>query len=138
MPILNTLRLRNRLTQHGMPDDQAQDLVDELDNALTTAVSIQVATKADVADLRGEMRERVGALSAKVTMIQWGLGLLVTAMIVGLAMLFSQQQRLTAVETRLTAVETRLTTMEATLGQLKTAVERLVHQPPSSEPPPGR
>ena len=49
MPILNTLRLKNRLTQHGTPDDQAQNLIDELDDALTTAVSSQVAWKSGVA-----------------------------------------------------------------------------------------
>ena len=115
MPILNTLRLKNRLTQHGMPDDQAQDFVDELDDALTTAVSAQVATRADVAELRGDLKADLestrGDLRGDIKMLQWMGGTLLALMLIVLGLVFSQQQR--------------LATVEATLAQLKTAVETL-------------
>ena len=120
MPILNTLRLKNRLTQHGMPDDQAQDFVDELDDALTTAVSAQVATKADIADLRGEVR-------GDIKMLRWMGGTLLALVLIVLGLGLSQQQRLATVEA---TVGQRLTAIETTLDQLKTAVEtgKTAHQ----------
>ena len=53
MPIVDTLRLKTRLSDNGMPEGQAQALVEELDEALTTAVTAQVATKVEVVELRG-------------------------------------------------------------------------------------
>ena len=133
MPILNTLRLKNRLTEHGMPDDQAQGLVDELDEALTTAVSDQVATRADIADLRGEMNALHAATKADIAdlrgkvrgdikMLRWMGSTLVALVLVVLGLVFTQQQRLATVET---TVGQRLTAIETTLDQLKTAVETL-------------
>ncbi len=52
MPIVDTLRLKTRLSDSGMPEPQAQVLVEELDDALSTAIVAQVATKADVVELR--------------------------------------------------------------------------------------
>ena len=52
MPIVDTLRLKTRLSDNGMPEGQAQALVEELDEALTTAVTAQVATKVEVVELR--------------------------------------------------------------------------------------
>ena len=52
MPVVDTLRLKTRLSDGGMPETQAQVLVEELDEALTTAIIAQVATKADVVELR--------------------------------------------------------------------------------------
>ena len=42
MPIVDTLRLKTRLSDSGMPEDQAQVLVEELDEALTVAITAQV------------------------------------------------------------------------------------------------
>ena len=52
MPVVDTLRLKTRLSDSGMPETQAQVLVEELDEVLSTAISAQVATKADVVELR--------------------------------------------------------------------------------------
>ena len=52
MPVVDTLRLKTRLSDGGMPETLAQVLVEELDEALTTAIIAQVATKADVVELR--------------------------------------------------------------------------------------
>ena len=52
MPIVDTLRLKTRLSDSGMPESQAQALVEELDEALATAVTAQVATKVEVVELR--------------------------------------------------------------------------------------
>ncbi len=52
MPVVDTLRLKTKLSGSGMPELQAQVLVEELDEALSTAIAAQVATKADVVELR--------------------------------------------------------------------------------------
>ena len=52
MPVVDTLRLKTKLSDSGMPETQAQVLVEELDEALSTAITAQVATKADVVELR--------------------------------------------------------------------------------------
>ncbi len=52
MPVVDTLRLKTRLADSGMPETQAQVLVEELDEVLSTAITAQVATKADVVELR--------------------------------------------------------------------------------------
>ena len=52
MPTVDTLKLKTRLSESGMPESQAQVLVEELDEALSTAISRETATKADVVELR--------------------------------------------------------------------------------------
>ena len=52
MPVVDTLRLKTKLSDSGMPESQAQVLVEELDEVLSTAIAAQVATKADVVELR--------------------------------------------------------------------------------------
>ena len=71
MPMVDTLRLKTRLSQSGMPESQAQVFVEELDEALTAAINGQVATKADIADVKSdiadikvEMAELRGTISA--------------------------------------------------------------------------
>lgn len=67
MPTVDTLKLKTRLSESGMPDSQAQVLVEELDEALSTAITRKAATKADVAELRAAIRgleERVSEFKA--------------------------------------------------------------------------
>ena len=52
MPVVDTLKLKTRLSDSGMPEAQAQTLVEELDEVLSTAIAAQVATKMDVVELR--------------------------------------------------------------------------------------
>jgi uncharacterized protein YhaN len=52
MPVVDTLRLKTKLSDSGMPETQAQVLVEELDEVLSAAIHAQVATKADVVELR--------------------------------------------------------------------------------------
>ena len=55
MPVVDTLRLKTKLSDSGMPETQAQVLVEELDEVLSTAIAAQVATKADVVELRAAL-----------------------------------------------------------------------------------
>ena len=52
MPVVDTLKLKTRLSDSGMPEAQAQVLVEELDEVLSAAIATQVATKTDVVELR--------------------------------------------------------------------------------------
>ena len=60
--MVGTLKLKTRLSESGMPESQAQVLVEELDEALSTAIAREVATKADMVELRAAidgLEERV-------------------------------------------------------------------------------
>ena len=62
MPVVDTLKLKTRLSESGMPESQAQVLVEELDGALSTAIAREVATKTDIVELRAAidgLEERV-------------------------------------------------------------------------------
>lgn len=62
MPVVDTLKLKTRLSDSGMPEAQAQVLVEELDEVLSTAIATQVATKTDVVELRAainNLEERI-------------------------------------------------------------------------------
>ena len=63
MPVVDTLKLKTRLANSGMPEPQAQVLVEELDEALTAAVTGHLATKSDIADVRGEIAEVRGEVA---------------------------------------------------------------------------
>lgn len=52
MPVVDTLKLKTRLSESGMPEPQAQVLVEELDEVLSTAIARETASKADVVELR--------------------------------------------------------------------------------------
>ena len=56
MPTVDTLKLKTRLSESGMPESQAQVLVEELDEALSTAIARETATKADMVELRAAIR----------------------------------------------------------------------------------
>lgn len=74
MPMVGTLRLKTRLSQSGMPESQAQVLVEELDEALTVVINGQVATRADIADIKSEMAELRGELRGAISAVEEKLG----------------------------------------------------------------
>lgn len=77
MPAVDTLRLKTRLSESGMPESQAQVLVEELDDALSTAISREAATKADVVELRAAIHnldERMTEFKADITSMQSDIG----------------------------------------------------------------
>ena len=70
MPTVDTLKLKTRLSDSGMPEAQAQVLVEELDEALSTAIARDTATKADVVELRAAihgLEERFAEFKADIT-----------------------------------------------------------------------
>jgi len=88
MPVVDTLKLKTRLSESGMPEGQAQVLVEELDEVLSTAIASQVATKTDVVELRAAIRnmeerfeqvdKRLDQVQADIRQIrQWQMGLYV-------------------------------------------------------------
>lgn len=88
MPVVDTLKLKTRLSDSGMPEAQAQVLVEELDEVLSTGIATQVATKADVVELRAainNLEERFEQVDKRLDQIhadmrqmrQWQMGLYV-------------------------------------------------------------
>ena len=58
MPLIDTLTLKTGLLEGGMPEPQAAAIV----RALADADVGQLATKADLSDLRAELREEIANL----------------------------------------------------------------------------
>ena len=56
MAIVDTFRLKTRLSDSGMPETEAQILVEELDKTLSAAIAAQVAAKADVVEMRAAVK----------------------------------------------------------------------------------
>ena len=54
--LLDTLRMRRRLLEAGFPDQQADALTEEIANIVTG----ELATKADLRELRSKMADRFG------------------------------------------------------------------------------
>ena len=74
--MLDTLKLKNRLSESGMPEAQAQVLVEELDGGLDAAVG-RLANKEDLTAVRNEITAvnvRLGSLEAQVATIRWMVG----------------------------------------------------------------
>ena len=88
MPTLDTLRLKTRLSDNGMSDGQARALVEELDDALTTAITNQVATKADIEASRVEIKALRGDGMAEIKLLKWVGGVLLTFQVVVMGKLF--------------------------------------------------
>ena len=70
MPVVDTLKLKTRLSDSGMPEAQAQVLVEELDEVLSTAIAAQVATKTDVVELRAAINGDVVELRAAINNLE--------------------------------------------------------------------
>ena len=56
MAIVDTFRLKTRLSDSGMPETEAQILVEELDKTLSAAIAAQVAAKADAVEMRAAVK----------------------------------------------------------------------------------
>lgn len=108
MPAVDTLRLKTRLSESGMPESQAQVLVEELDDALSTAISREAATKADVVELRAAIHnldERLTEFKADVS---------------------KQFDELKAdTDRRFDEVKTTITSMQSDVGELKSETRLL-------------
>lgn len=63
MPLIDTLTLKTDLLEGGMPEPQAAAIV----KALASADTSQLATKADLADLRTEIE----VLRGDIKMLRW-------------------------------------------------------------------
>ena len=63
MPLIDTLTLKTELLEGGMPEPQAAAIV----KALASADTSQLATKADLADIRTEIE----VLRGDIKMLRW-------------------------------------------------------------------
>jgi hypothetical protein len=67
MPLIDTLTLKTDLLEGGMPEPQAAAIV----KALASADTSQLATKADLAELRAELRTEIEVLRGDIKMLRW-------------------------------------------------------------------
>lgn len=76
MPLYDTLKMKTRLVESGMNEDQAQALVE----VLSDEDIAQIATKADIAEVRTDvagMRTDFAKLEDKVDKLTWMVGSLI-------------------------------------------------------------
>ena len=118
MPVVDTLRLKTRLSDSGMPEAQAQVFVEELDEALTVAITAQVATKADAVELRAainavkeQVEERFEQVDRRFAEVDRR---------------FEQvDKRFEQVDRRFAEVDKRLDNMQADIHQIKGEIKLL-------------
>ena len=143
MPVVDTLKLKTRLANSGMPEPQAQVLVEELDEALTAAVTGHLATKSDIADVRGEIAEvrgEVAEVRGEVAELRGEVGELrgeiaeVRAVTNALAERFDQvDKRFEQVDKRFEQVDKRFEQVDGRFDQVDKRFEQVDRRPGSDE-----
>ena len=89
MPTVDTLKLKTRLSESGMPESQAQVLVEELDEALSTAITRETATRADIVELQGAIRSLDERLKGEIKLLRWMIGAALPILVgIGIRILF--------------------------------------------------
>jgi len=87
MPAIDTLKLKTRLSESGMPEPQA--LVEELDEALSKAINQEIATKADIAELQGTVQGINERLQGENKLLRWMITATLTIIVaIGVQLLF--------------------------------------------------
>ena len=66
----DTLKAMRILTAAGMQEPVAEAVVTTMNDAVTEGV----ATKADIVNLRAELKEEIAALKSRLDAVQWVLG----------------------------------------------------------------
>lgn len=91
MPTIDTLKLKTRLSESGMPESQAQVLAEELDRALSSAITRGTPTKADTVELRGTVRSLDERLKGEIRLLRWMTGAKLLILVgIGIRILFMQ------------------------------------------------
>ena len=74
---LNTLKFARQLEKAGFTQEQAEAQAEAINDAFSEALDKQVATKADITELRSEVM-------AEITVIKWMLGVIFVAVVIPL------------------------------------------------------
>ena len=74
---LNTLKFARQLEKAGFTQEQAEAQAEAINDAFSEALDKQVATKADITELRSEIK-------AEITVIKWMLGVIFVVVVIPL------------------------------------------------------
>ena len=74
---LNTLKFARQLKNAGFTQEQAEAQAEAINEAFSEALDKQVATKADITELRSEVM-------SEITVIKWMLGVIFVAVVIPL------------------------------------------------------
>ena len=74
---LNTLKFARQLKNAGFTQEQAEAQAEAINEAFSEALDKQVATKADITELRSEVM-------AEITVIKWMLGVIFVVVVIPL------------------------------------------------------
>ena len=84
-PVFDTLKFANRLKAAGVTPEQAEAQAQAIVEAVGAS---DLATKADVRDLRADMNTRFTEVKGELTLVEWMLGVTATGLIAILLRLF--------------------------------------------------
>jgi uncharacterized membrane-anchored protein len=78
----DTLKFAQRLEKAGLPAQQASAFAEAQKEALSEALDTQVATKADIADVKADMRLMEQRLQHQINLIKWMLALVIVTSVI--------------------------------------------------------
>ena len=107
MPVVDTLRLKNRLSESGMPETQAQVLVEELDEALGDAITGQLASKDDMTVVKAD----VSAVKTELAVVKADVSAVKTELV-------AIKADVSAIKTDLSAVKVEMAELRGQVGKL--------------------
>jgi len=84
----DTLRYTERLRAAGVPEQQAKAEAEALRDVLAEAMDSSLATKADLMEVKAELRLEMAGIRGELSTIKWMMGVLIAVALVNFAKQF--------------------------------------------------
>lgn len=84
----DTLKFAERLEKAGLTREQAAAIVETQKDAMSEAMDTTLATKADINDLKGELKSEIASVRSEINTIKWMMGVLIAIAIANFAKQF--------------------------------------------------
>ncbi len=81
--VINTHQLFNKLRENGFDEKQAEAVLDTIET-IQNAKLEEVATKADIMEIKAEISQIHEELKGDMKVLQWGVGILVLSVLIPL------------------------------------------------------
>ena len=84
----DTLRYTERLRAAGVPEQQAKAEAEALRDVLAEAMDSSLATKADLMDVKADLRLEMAGIRGELSTIKWMMGVLIAVAVANFAKQF--------------------------------------------------
>jgi len=85
---IDTLRYTERLRAAGVPEQQAKAEAEALRDVLAEAMDSSLATKADLMEVKAELRLEMAGIRGELSTIKWMMGVLIAVVLANFAKQF--------------------------------------------------